>query len=39
MDLKRQDLELAEERRKDYLRRKVQKPKPLHWAISDYYPQ
>jgi phage-related protein len=28
MDLKKQDLELAEERRKDYLRRKIQKPKP-----------
>ena len=25
MDLKKQDLELAEERRKDYLRRKIQK--------------
>jgi phage-related protein len=27
MDLKKQDLELAEDRRKDYLRRKTQKPK------------
>lgn len=28
MGLKKPDLELAEERRKDYLRRKTQKPKP-----------
>jgi hypothetical protein len=28
MDLKKQDLELAKERRKDYLRGKIQKPKP-----------
>lgn len=27
MDLKKQDLELAEERRKDYMRRRAQKPK------------